>query len=101
MAASVPITSEMQVDRNAIWAESQSAESTESASRILAYQRSEKPRGGNENTGEAENEIGITVRIGSARNSSTSVSITALKIRPKRMVSSGSRRAPGRTTRTR
>jgi hypothetical protein len=70
---------------------------------MFAYQRSEKPCGGNAITDEAENEIGTIIRNGSARNKSTRASMVQLSALPIRsaVMGCGSCCGRGRTTRTR
>src|SRR5215216_7075010 len=82
MAHSVPSSSEMQVEKNAICAESQTAETSVSFCATASYQRSDNPVGGNAKIADGENETATTIRIGANRNIRTRASMVQQKPMP-------------------
>src|SRR4051812_13169330 len=77
----------MQVDRNAIWTESQNEETSRSVRPTASYHRSEKPSGGKAKIADGEKETAITIRIGARRKTSTSTSAVQHRAEPKRAIS--------------
>src|SRR5882724_10346328 len=86
IAASVPQTSEIAVDSNAICSDSQSEGQNPSSLPMRPYQRSDAPSIGRSNTGVGEKLAATITNIGASRNSAAPTAITQANTMARRAI---------------